>query len=38
MMRAVGADTVVSTIRRFEEKFALEPEILQALREEIGRR
>ena len=38
MMRAVGADTAVSTIRRFEEKFALEPEFLNALRAEIERR
>ncbi|UCG87215.1 MAG: hypothetical protein JSW71_01320 [Gemmatimonadota bacterium] len=38
MMRAVGADTATATIGRFEERFALEPEILAALRNEIDLR
>jgi len=38
MMRSVGEDSGTATIGWFEDRFALEPEILTALRDEIGGR
>jgi len=38
MMRSVGADSVTTTIARFEARFPLEPTLLEALRNEVRRR
>lgn len=37
MMMGVGADTATATVSRFEERFALDEEILAAMRNEIDR-
>ncbi len=38
MMRSVSADSVTATVSRFEERFQLEPNVLEALRSEVWKR
>jgi hypothetical protein len=38
MLGAIGDDAAVSTVRRFEERFALEPEVLDAIQAEVSGR